>query len=118
MAWAIIEKAEDQFIGIMDYMTEDNGSGNRGFWLAGPWQGRGYMTEAVIAVQDYLFFELQLDRIVVKNAVDNPASRRIKEKTGARRLGTTQFAHRNGCSETEIWEVTRESWAKLRGRTP
>jgi hypothetical protein len=50
------------------------------------------------------------------NALDNSHSRRVKEKTGARYLGQIPFAHRNGCTVSEQWEVTRESWAEFRGR--
>jgi RimJ/RimL family protein N-acetyltransferase len=117
MIWAITERGkEDQLIGIIEYMAEDAGGGNRGFWLGRPWHGRGYMTEAVCAVQDHLFFELGLERIVVGNATDNLASRRVKEKTGARFLGTAPFPHRNGCPDTDTWEVTRQIWAQHRGR--
>jgi ribosomal-protein-alanine N-acetyltransferase len=118
LMWAITERGrEEELIGFIDYMAEDSGGGNRGFWLGQPWHGRGYMTETVYAMQDHLFFDLGLKRIVVGNATDNPVSRRVKEKTGARYLETVPFVHRNGCTESEMWEVTRESWAKHRGRT-
>ena len=73
------------------------------------------MTEAVIAVQDYLFLDMGLERMVVTNAVNNPASRRIKEKTGAKLLGRIPFSHRDGCNESEVWELTREGWSRFRG---
>ena len=77
------------------------------------------MTEAVTAVQDFLFFELGIDRLVVVNAKTNKASRRVKEKTGARFLGIMEFEHHEGGSESEKWEVTRETWRKLRvGQSP
>jgi [ribosomal protein S5]-alanine N-acetyltransferase len=90
--------------------------GNRGFWLAEPYWGRGLMTEAVAAVQDYLFFEFGVDRLVVANAVSNAASRRVKEKTGARLLGRAQLEHHEGDDESEVWEITRDAWAALRGK--
>jgi len=31
------------------------GENNRGFWMGLPWQGKGLMSEAVIAVTDYWF---------------------------------------------------------------
>lgn len=109
--WAITERGEDRLIGVLDYVAEDKGAGNRGFWLGVPWQGRGYMTEAVLAFHEYAFSEMKLTRIVVDNAVNNPRSRRIKEKTGARLLGVIPFKHRDGTTESEQWEVTAESWA-------
>lgn len=115
--WAITEKTDpDALIGIIDYRV-GNERDNRGFWLAEPFQGRGYMTEAVEAFQDYVFFELGVERIFVTNSVTNARSRRVKEKTGARLLGEIEVDHHSGNSRTERWEVTREGWAKLRGRS-
>ena len=116
--WAITEKGRDQLIGVLEYMAEDKGAGNRGFWLGVPWQGRGYMTEAVSAFHDYAFNEMGLERIIVENSVSNPRSRRIKEKTGARFLGIVPFHHRDGSTESERWEVTAEGWAAFRRRHP
>ena len=115
LTWAITERNNDELIGLIDYWADSARHDNRGFWLAEPWHGRGYMTEAIIAVQDYLFLELEIDRILVMNAIDNLRSRRIKEKTGARLVGRVSFSHRNGCDESEQWEVTRESWRRFRG---
>ena len=67
--------------------------------------------------QDYLFFDLGIDRIIVDNAIDNTASRRVKKKTGATLIGPGILRHRNGEDRTERWEVTRASWAKHRGRS-
>lgn len=115
LAWAITEGNDDALIGLIDYWDGSDRGDNRGFWLAEPWHGRGYMTEAIIAVQDYLFLELEVDRIRVLNSIDNLGSRRIKEKTGAVFIGRVPFRHRNGCNESEQWEITRESWRRFRG---
>jgi len=117
LCWAITEKARpDALIGIIDYRVDDERD-NRGFWLAEPFQGRGYMTEAVEAFQDHVLLELGVERIYVMNSITNTRSRRIKEKTGARLLGEIEVDHHSGSSRTERWEVTREAWAKIRGRT-
>lgn len=114
--WGIVEKdGDDGLIGLVDYHAEyqDDG-GNRGFWLAEPYWGRGYMSEAVGAIQDWLFFEKGLESIIVVNAVDNIGSRRVKEKTGAKFIRNGKLLHRSGTEDTEIWEVTKESWAAYR----
>jgi len=117
MAWAITEKGgSGELIGLVHFRFKAEEEGNRGFWLAEPFHGRGYMTEAVEAVQDYIFFELKVDKIRVTNAVFNEASRRIKEKTGAQYVGRAKIEHHGGAPDSDLWEVTRESWAQLRGR--
>ena len=115
MTWAITERDTNDMIGVIDYRSGDSPLGNRGFWLGIPWHGRGYMTEAVFAMQDHIFLACGIDRIIVENAQNNPASRRIKEKTGARFLGLVESEHHSGCSATEKWEVTREAWISFRG---
>jgi ribosomal-protein-alanine N-acetyltransferase len=116
LIWAITEPGIDLLIGCINFTFDDTGVGNRGFWLAEPFWGRGYMTEAVEAVQDHVLLDLGVERMVVLNAVTNPASRRIKEKTGARLVGQIELAHHNGETLSDQWEVTRSDWAQRRNR--
>jgi len=117
MAWAICERDNpEQLIGVMDYFPNDRGDlGNRGFWLAIPYQGRGYMTEATHAVQDYLFIELGIAQLILANSVDNKASSMIKRKSGATLLRiASNSQHHSGITESEIWRLTREDWERFR----
>ncbi len=115
LTWAITEQTGgDELIGCIDFFFKDQGLGNRGFWLAEHLWGRGYMTEAVVAVQDHVLLDLGVERIVVMNSTKNPGSRRIKEKTGARLIGQVNVEHHNGVSLSDKWEVTREAWLALR----
>jgi [ribosomal protein S5]-alanine N-acetyltransferase len=117
MVWAIaLRERPDDLIGSVDFRASDEGHGHRGFWLTEPLQRRGYMTEAVAAVQDHLFFDVGIERIRVTNSMGNTASRRVKEKTGAVRIGEAEIAHHEGGTAAEVWEVTRERWAEIRGR--
>lgn len=118
LVWVLISKqGPDEAIGIIHFRHKIVSDGNRGFWIAEPFQGRGLMTEAVTAVQDYLFFDLGLEKIIVANAKDNPKSRRIKEKTGSIFLGEFELLHHSGEKIAEKWMVTRENWAKIRGKS-
>jgi len=110
LKWAITLEGDDALIGAIDFTFEDTGLGNRGFWLAEHLWGQGYMTEAVIAVQNHVLITLGVERIVVLNASDNVASRRVKEKTGATYLGQIEVAHHDGSHLADQWEITRESW--------
>lgn len=116
--WGItIKDGPDEIVGVVDYhKTDDNGEGNRGFWLAEDFWGRGYMSEAVTAVQDWLFFELGIEKMTLVNDQGNIGSRRVKEKTGARFIGTGTLEHRGGGNISEIWELTAESWREYRAR--
>jgi len=114
-AWVICEAERPQSaIGLIEIRRRPHGSGQRGFWIGQPFWGRGYMTEAVIAVQDHVFLEAGLDELIVMNAPDNPASRRIKEKTGAEYLGLRPCAHHDGGDAGETWRIRAETWRRIR----
>jgi RimJ/RimL family protein N-acetyltransferase len=73
------------------------------------------MTEAITAIQDWSFTQTEMSELLVKNALSNTSSRRIKEKTGAEFVGHDICAHNSGDNEGEVWVVRREAWLKLRG---
>jgi ribosomal-protein-alanine N-acetyltransferase len=87
---------------------------NRGYWLGLPWHGRGLMTEAVSAVNDYWFDVLGFAVLRAPKALANVASRRISEKTGMRVIATPQRDLVSGRLPSEIWEITAEEWRAKR----
>ena len=87
---------------------------NRGFWLSPDRQGKGLMTEAVIATTDYWFDVLGFPILRAPKAVANIASRRISEKTGMRVVAMQEHDYVCGRLPTEIWEITAEEWRMRR----
>ena len=75
------------------------------------------MSEDITRVNDFLFFELRLEKFTVTNVKTNEGSRRVKQKTGATFIRMQKLMHHNGVDESEVWEITRENWAKIRGRS-
>lgn len=118
IAWAIrlpSIKKHDGFIGRIDYRFSEK-ENDRGFWMARSFQGNGYMTEAVVATQDYVLLERGIESFTVRNTKSNKASYRIKEKTGAAYIKEEQKPCSTHINEpVDVWEVTRENWAKIRG---
>jgi len=110
--WTLRLKTEPETIigRIGLYLGEDN----RGFWIGLPWQGKGLMTEAVIAVTDYWFEVLGFPVLRVPKAVENVGSRRISEKTGMRVVEVTEREYVSGRMQSEVWEVTAEEWRAWR----
>lgn len=53
-----------------------------GYWIGRPFWGRGYATEAGVAVIGFGFEELGLNRIQAHHFVRNPASGRVMQKLG------------------------------------
>jgi RimJ/RimL family protein N-acetyltransferase len=61
------------------------------YWLAQPYWGRGYMTEAARAFVAALFASGVGDRIRSGAFVDNPTSLRVQEKLGFVRVGVSSL---------------------------
>jgi len=102
-----------ELIGCVDFWREPIPE-NRGFWLGKKFWGQGLMSEAVKPITDYAFDVLGFEKLIFSNAVENTASRRVKEKSGATYLGKKSAKFVNPeYSETELWELTKENWKKF-----
>ena len=107
--WSIRKLSNpDSLIGVISVCISDEE--NRGFWIARPWQGLGYATEASIAVNDFWFNVLNQDVLRVPKAIENTASRKISESSGMRVIKKELREFVSGWHETEIWEITRDEW--------
>ena len=113
--WGLfLKKNQKKLIGCIGLHREGS-PGNRGFWLAKEYQGKGLMTEAVRPVLDYAFGELGFNKLIFDNAVENTASRRVKEKTNCRFIGTKPQKFLNPkFTKSEIWELTKDCWLEFR----
>jgi ribosomal-protein-alanine N-acetyltransferase len=116
ISWAITLKGTGEFIGRIDYRFHTH-SVDRGFWMAQPFQGRGFMSEAVSVTQDYMFFDCELKEITTENAESNIASSRIAQKSGAVFVRFDPPRGHLPNSRMEVWVIKKEDWAKIRGRS-
>lgn len=110
--WAIIPKSGPaDLIGVIDLWPDDGSSHDqRGFWLDPEFHGKGLMTEAADRVTDYAFRTLNWSHLWLTNAQDNHASRRIKEKQGARLVDLRIGEYVSGRGPLMIWHLPRENW--------
>lgn len=126
IALPAMKRGEDWYFGITEkggkgevigvvHLRKDTAAGNRGVWLGEAFQGKGYMKEAVAALNDHAFAELGFEKLIIKNAEENIASRKLKEKTGAKLLETRPASHYlGGCQVQEVWELTAADWHAYR----
>ena len=99
-----------EVIGVV-HLRRDASAGNIGFWLSEDHQGRGYMKEATTALHNHAFEVLGFDKLMIMNAGDNTASRKLREKTGAVLKAVRPADHYLGGSMTqEVWELTSGNW--------
>ena len=73
-----------------------------GYVLSKSYWGQGLMPEAVKAVIDWLFNEVQLDFIIVGHFDRNAQSKRVVEKCGFQYIKTTKFETRYDTVENSI----------------
>ncbi len=87
-----------------------------GYWLGVPYWGEGYATEAVRAVIDYAFGDLNQEALHGGARVTNPASRRVLEKCGFQWTGVGLYRIRALASSAPIdrFRLDRGLWASLK----
>jgi len=116
--WTLrLKESPERVIGAIGLMRSDTEGHNRGFWLGPEWKGRGLMTEAVVAVNDFWFGELGFGVLRTSKAVANAASRRISEKTGMRVVSVGESGYVSGRFASEDWEITAEEWWRWREKS-
>lgn len=115
--WILFLKNKpDEPIGRIDvfYEIDNLRESHRGFWLAEPFWKQGLMSEAIFAVNDFVFDVIGMPKMRFDNYADNIGSHRIKEKTGATLIRTEKLQWREEERTMEIWELTAENWKKFR----
>lgn len=84
--WAVIDRDGGAYLGevVLNELDEDNASMNFRIALRMDWVGRGYGTEATIAVLDYAFAAVGLHRVSLDVFSFNPRAERSYLKAGFR----------------------------------
>ena len=87
-----------------------------GYWLGAPYWGKGYATEALHAVIDYAFTDLNHEALQAGARVTNPASRRVLEKCGFQWTGVGLYRIRAIHSSAPIdrFRLERGIWSALK----
>jgi RimJ/RimL family protein N-acetyltransferase len=77
-----------QLIGGVGLGRDPDGEVELGYWIARPYWGLGFATEAARPLVDFARHSLRLKRLTAGHFLDNPASGRVLEKLGFRPTGT------------------------------
>ncbi len=115
MALMIIER-EGDLVGGCSLTLLDGPVPEINFWLGVPFWGQGYATEAVRAMIDFAFTELDHQALQAGARVTNPASRRILEKCGFQWVGVGLHRIRAISSSAPIdhFRLDRGLWTSLK----
>jgi RimJ/RimL family protein N-acetyltransferase len=105
-----------QVMGACGFTQVDRHPPEIGYWLGTKFWGKGYATEAVRAVIDYAFTDLDCEALQASARVTNPASRRVLEKCGFQWTGAGLLRIRALASSAPIdrFRLDRGLWASLK----
>ncbi len=103
-------------IGACGIAAYDETAPEIGYWLGAPFWNRGFATEAVRALIDFAFTELEHDSLSAGARVTNPASRRILEKCGFQwtGVGLVRIRALNSSTPIDRFRLDRGLWSSLR----
>lgn len=116
--WCMEWKETGEPIGSIGAVRTDGAlrSAHVGYCMARALWGRGIMTEALAAVEDFLFARAGCNRIASMHHVENPVSGRVMQKTGMRLEGIQRQAALNNRGEPvdiALYAILRADWEAL-----
>lgn len=88
--FSMIEKKSGEYIGNIELMDRTDYSGELGIALTAKKQDMGYGTEAILALIDYGFDQLGLQRIYLRTNPDNARAIRVYQKCGFQEYGCNE----------------------------
>ena len=112
----LITLADGSVIGSCAFDLRDGPAPELGYWLGARHWGKGYATEAVHAVIDYAFTDLEHQALQAGSRVTNPASRRVLEKCGFQWTGVGLYRVRalNSSAPCDRFRLDRGLWSSLK----
>ena len=111
----IIEKKDGSKIGFIDHFYVLHVAGRQleiGYSLLPNERGKGYCSEAIKIMADYLFLSKDIGRIQAQTDPRNIASQKVLEKAGFKNEGTLRksFFMRGEWRDAHIYSILREEW--------
>ncbi len=115
--FAIVLKSSNQVIGNIRFtILKDRNTiyAERGFSLSREHHSKGYMNEASLAATKFIFNNTDAKEIRACNALENVASRKIKEKQNFvfQETRTAKEPYHGGYTAEEIWVLKKEDFLK------
>ena len=119
--WAIVLKEIGEPIGNIaaGKLDDEKASAFLGWCLGTRWWGQGIMPEAARAVLQYLFMEVEYNRIAAKHDSENVKSGRVMQKIGMTREGTFRASGKNnrGIVDEVYYSILKEEYEKDHSKT-
>jgi RimJ/RimL family protein N-acetyltransferase len=109
--WFFIEKKDGRRVGFIEHISV-RGCWEIGYVLVPSERGKGYCTEAVQLMVDYLFLSKDTVRIQAGTHVENMASQKVLERTGFKREGLMrrEMFVWGKWADGYLYSILREEW--------
>jgi ribosomal-protein-serine acetyltransferase len=116
--FGIFAAESKQFVGYANLhaISESTRSGEVGYWVRTSQAGKGIATTATALIVLFGFEEMKLHRIVLRAAIDNPASWRVAEKLGFVFDGIQRHEQRfvRGWVDLKCYSMLEDEFRKLK----
>jgi RimJ/RimL family protein N-acetyltransferase len=111
----VITLADGTLIGACG-IEQPDGVPSIGYWLGQPFWRKGYATEAVRALIDHAFGDIEHDELQASARVTNPASRHVIEKCGFQwtGVGLCRIRAIHSSAPVDRFRLERGIWASLK----
>jgi RimJ/RimL family protein N-acetyltransferase len=115
MRYFVIEKKDGRKIGLIFHFYVLHPAGRQleiGYALVPGERGKGYCTEAIRIMVDYLFLSRDTMRVQACTDTRNLASQKVLEKAGFKREGVSRkdFFTRGRWTDDCLYSILREEW--------
>jgi [ribosomal protein S5]-alanine N-acetyltransferase len=117
LALAITWRATDELVGAIGLNIDAAARvAELGYWIGVPWWGQGIATEAVRALIDFGFTQLDLERIHAHHFARNPASGRVLQKAGMEFEGirVDAIVKWGRPEDARFYGISRPDWERRR----
>jgi len=114
--WFFVEKKDGSKLGYVAHYLAAGKLTEIGYALVPNERGKGYGTEAVRIIVDYLFLARSIVRIQATTDPKNLASQRLLEKAGFKREGTIRkhIFMRGEWRDSYLYSILKEEWKEPR----
>lgn len=112
--WFFVEKKDGRKLGYVAHYLVAGKVPEIGYALAPSERGKGYGTEAVKIIVDYLFLARPVVRIQATTDPNNLASQKLLRKAGFKREGTIRkhIFMRGEWRDSYLYSILREEWKR------
>ncbi|WP_353625698.1 GNAT family N-acetyltransferase [Bacillus sp. JCM 19041] len=115
--WAIVLKERNVLIGEIDLYDFDRVTENCSvsYSIGFMWWNQGYGTEALKAIIEFGFQQMDIHKIEAAHNIDNPASGRIMSKVGMKQEGIIKHMIRNSKNQYKdcaVWGLLQDEYVQ------